>query len=83
MSIFINDDLFDIIQSTHQDRNVLWRLISNELNEDESHSESTEKHKDKIQNKKRTANKYSTNHTLQRKRKNQLTIKIIHLMNSG
>ena len=40
----------------------------NELNEDESQSEATEIQNDKIQNKKRTANKYSTKHTLQRKR---------------
>ena len=26
---FIHDDLFDIIQSIHQDRNILWRFISN------------------------------------------------------
>ena len=38
---FIHDDIFDRIQSTHQDRNILWRFISNELNEDESHSEAT------------------------------------------
>ena len=25
----INDDLFDIIQSTHQDRNIMWKFISN------------------------------------------------------
>ena len=28
----IHDDLFDRIQSTHQDRNILWRFISNEAN---------------------------------------------------
>ena len=30
---FINDDLFDIIQSTHQDRNIIWGFISKEPNE--------------------------------------------------
>ena len=64
----MHDDLFDIIQSNHKDRNILWRFISNEPKEDESQSEATEIHNDKIQNKKRSANKYSTNHTIQRKR---------------
>ena len=40
----------------------------NEKNEDESQSEVTEIHTDNIQNKKRTANKYSTKHTIQRRR---------------
>ena len=63
----IHDDLFDRIQSTHQDL-FFWKFSFNEPNEDESQSEATETHNDKIQNKKRTANKYSTKHTLQRKR---------------
>ena len=46
----------------------LWKFSFNELNEDESQSEATEIHNDKIQNKKITDNKYPTNHTLQRKR---------------
>ena len=45
----------------------LWKFSFNELNEDESQSEATETHNDMIQNKKRTANKYSTKHTIQRK----------------
>ena len=65
----INDDLFDRIKSTHQDQTFLWNFLFNELNEDESQSEATETHNDKIQNKKRTAKKYSTKHNLQRKRK--------------
>ena len=28
----IHDDLFDRIQSTHQDRNIMWRFISHEPN---------------------------------------------------
>ena len=80
---YIHDDLFDIIQSTHQDINMLWSFISNEPNEDESKSEATEIHNEKIQNKKRTDNKYSTNNNLQRKRQKQFTIGIINLMNSG
>ena len=40
----------------------------NEITEDESQSEAIEKQKDKIQNKKRIATKYSTKQTLQRKR---------------
>ena len=47
---------------------MFWRFLFNEPNEDESQSESTDTHNDKIQNKKMTANKYSTKHTLQRKR---------------
>ena len=78
----INDDLFDRIQSTHQDRNVLWEFISNDLNEDEYQSEATEIHDDKIQNKKRTATKYSTKNTLQIKRQKYLTIGRKHLMTS-
>ena len=46
----------------------MWKFSFNERNEDESQSESTETQNDKIQNKKRTATKYSTKHTLQRKR---------------
>ena len=46
----------------------LLRFISNEPNEDESQSEVTEIHNDKIQNKKRIYKKYPTNHTLQRNR---------------
>ena len=64
----IHDDLFDRIQSTRQNRNFLWKFISNESNEDEYQSGATEIHNNKIQNKKRTANKYPTNNTLQRKR---------------
>ena len=46
----------------------MWKFSFNEQNEDESQSEATETHNDKIQNKKRTSNKYSTKHTIQRKR---------------
>ena len=46
----------------------MWKFISNEPNENESRSEETEIHDDKIQNKKRSTTKYSTNHNLQRKR---------------
>ena len=68
----IHDDIFDKIISTNQDSNILWRFISNEPNEDEYHSEATEIHNKKIQNKKRTANKYSNKHTLQIKRKKSI-----------
>ena len=63
----MHDDLFDRIKSTHQYQIVLWKFSFNKLNEDESQSEATETHNDKIQNKKRTANKYPTKHTIQRK----------------
>ena len=67
----IHDDLFDRIKSTHQDQIVLWKFSYNERTDDESQSEAIETHNDKIQNKKRRANKYSTKHTLQRKRQNK------------
>ena len=79
----IHDDLLDRIKSTDQDKMFLWKFSFNELTEDESHSEATETQNDRIKNKKRGATKYSTKHTLQRKRKNQLTIGRIHWMNSG
>ena len=53
----------------------MWRFISNEPNEDESQSGAIEIHKDNIQKKKRTANKYSTKHTLQRKRQKPVEYK--------
>ena len=37
----IHDDLFDRIQSTHQYQSFLWKFSFDELNEDESQSEST------------------------------------------
>ena len=46
----------------------MWEFSFNELNEDEFQSKATETHNDKIQNKKKTATKYSTKNTLQRKR---------------
>ena len=50
----------------------MWRFISNEPNEDESQIEATEIHNDKIQNKKRIVNKYSTKRYLQRKRQKKV-----------
>ena len=64
----IHDDMFDRIKSTHQDQSFLWEFSYNEITEDESQSEAIETHNDKIQNKKRRATKYSTKHTLQKKR---------------
>ena len=62
--VCIHDDIFDIIQSTRQDRNIMWNFISKELNENEYQSEATEIHDEKIQNEKRSTTKYSTKHTL-------------------
>ena len=45
----IHDDLFDIIKLNHQDRNIMWKFISNEPNENESQSEATEIHDDNTQ----------------------------------
>ena len=46
----------------------MWKLISNEPNENEYPSEATEINDDKIQNKKRSITKESTKKNLQRKR---------------
>ena len=43
----------------------MWKFISNEPNENESQSEATEIHNEKIQNKKTSITKKSTKHTLQ------------------
>ena len=64
----IHDDMFDIIKSTDQDQNFLWKFSYNGITEDDSQSEAIETQNDKIQNKKRRATKYSTKHTIQRKR---------------
>ena len=80
----IHDDIFDRIQSTHQDRNIMWRFISNEPDENGSQSEVTEIHDDNIQNKKSSTTKKSPKHTFQRKREElQLYIVTNHLMTSG
>ena len=79
----IRDDIFDIIELNDQDRNIMWRFISNEPSENESQSEATEIHNDKIQNKKRSTTKKSTKHNLQRKGQKKLTIGTNHLMTSG
>ena len=52
----------------------MWKFISNETNENESHSEAIEIHNDKIQNKKRSITKKPTKHNIHRKRQNKLTI---------
>ena len=79
----IHGDLFDIILSIHQDRNILWRFISNQLNENKSQIESIEIHDDRIQKKKRSTTKYSTKHTLQKKRQKKLTIGRKHFITLG
>ena len=59
--------LFDRITSTDQDQHFLWKFSYIEITEDESQSETIETQNYRIQNKKRRATKYSTEHTLQRK----------------
>ena len=44
----IHDDIFDIIQSTRQHRNILWKFISNEPNENGSQSGAKKIHYGKI-----------------------------------
>ena len=46
----------------------MWEFVSNEPNENEYQSEATERHDDKIQNKKRSTTKTSTKHNIQIKR---------------
>ena len=65
---FIHDDIFDRIQSTHQDNNITLNFIYNEPNENESQREVTDIFDDMIQNKNRTINNTSTKNNLQRKR---------------
>ena len=77
----IHDDLFDIIQSPDQNRNIMWGFISNEPNKNESQSETTEIHDDKIQNKKSSTTKKSTKHNIKRKSQKQLTKGENNLMN--
>ena len=72
---FIHDDLFDRIQSTRPARNIVWKAISNEPNENESQSQATDIQDDKIQNNKRSITKKSTKHTLQRKRQKTVDYK--------
>ena len=79
----ICDDLFDRIKSTRNDRNIMRRFISNEPNENESHSKATKIHNKKIQNKKRVITKKSTKHTLQMKGQKKLTIGGNNLITSG
>ena len=71
----IHDDIFDIIQSNHQNQIFLWKFSFNEINEDESKSEETETHNHNTQNRNRTAKKYSTKHILQRKRQKSVDYK--------
>ena len=68
----IHDDMFERIKSTDQDQTFFWKFSYNEITEDESQSEAIGTQNYKIQNKKRSANKYSTKHTLQRKRQKQV-----------
>ena len=64
----IHDNLFDRIQSTNQDKNIVLKFISNEPNKNDSQCEVIEICDYKIQKKKSNINNKSTEHTLQRKR---------------
>ena len=44
----IYDDQFDIIKSTCQDKNIMWKFISKGLNEDDFPTEATDICNDKI-----------------------------------
>ena len=80
----IHDDIFGRIQSIRQDKNIMWKFISNDPNENESLSEATEICDDKIRNKKRTISKKMSEHTLQRKRQKIADeYRENHLMTSG
>ena len=80
----ILDYLFDIIQSTRQEKITMWKFISNEPNEDESPSEAIDICDYKIQKKNKTITKnHPSKHFRERGRRFQLTIGTSHLMNSG
>ena len=64
----IHDDLFDIIQSTDQEKNISMKIISNKPNENDSQCDATETCDDKIYNKNSTFRKHKPSHTLQRNR---------------
>ena len=63
----IHDYIFDRIQSTRQDKNIMLKFLSNEQNENQSPCEAIDVCDDKIQKKKRTIRKKSPKHTLKRK----------------
>ena len=50
----------------------MWKFSYNERTVDESQSEAIETHNENLQNKKKRATKYSTKHTLQRKRQKKV-----------
>ena len=60
----IHDDILDRIKSTHQDKNITWKFISNEQNENEFMNEATEICNDKIQKKRNTIIKKSPKHNI-------------------
>ena len=64
----IHYDIFDIIQSTLQDNNIMLNFISNEPNENEYQCEVIAICDENIKKKKRNISKKSTKHTIQRKR---------------
>ena len=49
----IHDGIFDRIQSTHQDLNIILKFISNNPKENESHGEATDICYEKMKKKKR------------------------------
>ena len=76
-----HDHLFDRIQSTHENKNIILKFISNEPNENESPSEATDICDDNIQKKNRTITNESTKLNLQIKRQKRLvhfTDKLVH-----
>ena len=79
----IQDDIFDIIQSTHQDKNIVCEFIPNETNENESQSEATDIRDDKIQNKKRSITKKQPSILFKERGQKKFTIGKNHLMTSG
>ena len=74
---FINDDLFDIIQSTHQYNNISLNIISNECNKNYSQCDAMDISDDKICKKKRIFGNNIPPNNIQR-RKHKITVDYIN-----
>ena len=78
----INNDIFDRIQSTCQDNNIILKCIYNEPNENGSQCGVIEIYDYNTQKNNRTINKKSTKHNHQRKRQRiSVDYRKNHLMN--
>ena len=80
---FINEDLFNTVQSTHQKNNILLKIISNEP-QNKSQCDATYICDENICKKKRTFGNNTLNNNIQRKRqKNSLYYRKNQLITTG